>query len=215
MAYRETDRVRRRKAQTRDTLLRAAEDLLREGGFAGLTVQALAERAGVGVGTVYRYFESKDALATEVFRRATEREVSAVAEALAVTGTPVTRLRHALDVFATRALRAPRLAWALIAEPVTPDVDAQRLYYRSAYAGQFRVLIEEGIEAGLLPPQPADLCAAALVGALAEALVGPLADGRDGPQLVDSICDFCLRAVGAPADAITRGPRAALEVPHE
>ena len=39
-----------------------------------------------------------------------------------------------LATFARRALRNPRLAWALIAEPVDPLVDAERLAYRERYA---------------------------------------------------------------------------------
>ena len=42
------------------------------------------------------------------------------------------RLEHVLATFARRALRNPRLAWALIAEPVDPLVDAERLAYRCA-----------------------------------------------------------------------------------
>ena len=36
-----------------------------------------------------------------------------------------------LSTFAQRALRNPQLAWALIAEPVDPRVDAERIAYRA------------------------------------------------------------------------------------
>jgi AcrR family transcriptional regulator len=199
MAYRETDRVRQRKAATRIRLLHGAESLVRESGFAGLTMQALAERAGVGVGTVYRYFDAKHDLASEVFRRVTEREVAAVSRALSVAGSPGERLRQGLQVFATRALQSPRLAWALIAEPVSPAVDAERLKYRPAYAGLFQTLIEQGVRDGSFPDQPPPLVASALVGAVAEALTGPLTDDRPSPDLIEPLCDLCLRAVGVPA----------------
>src|SRR5690606_28357452 len=94
MAYRETMKIRDRKAAQREALLVAAEALVREGGFAALTVQALAARAGVGVGTVYRYFRAKDELAAEVFRCATEREVAAVAAALQGQPDTATSLRE-------------------------------------------------------------------------------------------------------------------------
>ena len=82
MAYRETANVKARKAAQRDHLLHSAEQLVREGGFANLTMQTLAVAAGVGVGTLYRYFDNKAVLAAEVFRVATEREVAAVAQAM-------------------------------------------------------------------------------------------------------------------------------------
>ena len=82
MAYRETAQVKARKAAQREALLRTAETLVREGGFAAMTMQTVADRAGVGVGTLYRYFDNKAVLAAEVFRLATEREVAAVAQAM-------------------------------------------------------------------------------------------------------------------------------------
>lgn len=201
MAYRETVKIKERKAAQQLALLRAAETLVREQGFAGLTIQALAARAGVGVGTVYRYYRAKDELAAEVFRLATEREVAAVAEAIDSDGTVATRLCGAVEVFARRAMQAPRLAWALIAEPADPAVDAVRLTYRQAYADVFEVFIEDGVLSQALPAQNAKVVAAALVGAMAEALVGPLAgtlmEDQADDQVIDQLQQFCLRAIGA------------------
>jgi len=197
MAYRETVRIRERKAAQREALVVAAEQLVREQGFAGLTIQAVAARAGVGVGTLYRYFDAKETLAAEVFSLATEREVGAVATAIRQPGPASARLVHTVEVFARRAMRAPRLAWSLIAEPAEPAVDAARNDYRRAYAELFRDLLTEGVEAGELPAQNCTLAAAALVGAMAEALLGPLAERQNTQQVVADLQALCLRAVGA------------------
>ncbi|ASK34647.1 TetR family transcriptional regulator [Alcanivorax sp. N3-2A] len=201
MAYRETAQIKARKAAQRESLLATAEILVREGGFAAMTMQAVAARAGVGVGTLYRYFDNKATLAAAVFQRATEREVAAVADALNGPGGSAARLEAALRLFARRALAAPRLAWALIAEPVEPEVDAERLRYRAAYGDLYKRVLEQGVAAGELPPQSTALGAAALVGAVAEALVGPLAAPLADARLADHLVAFGLRAVGAPAAA--------------
>ena len=198
MAYRETAQVKARKAAQREALLRTAETLVREGGFAAMTMQTVADRAGVGVGTLYRYFDNKATLAAAVFAVATQREVDAVDRALAGGGNASARLERALRLFARRALAAPRLAWALIAEPVEPEVDAERLRYRAAYAALYQRVLDQGVAAGELPPQSTALAAAALVGAIAEALVGPLAAPLNDARLADHLAAFCLRAVGAP-----------------
>jgi len=52
---------------TKDTLLAAAAELIREVGFDAMTTAAVAKRAGVAEGTIYRHFPSKDALAQAVF----------------------------------------------------------------------------------------------------------------------------------------------------
>jgi AcrR family transcriptional regulator len=52
----------------REAILEAALELFAERGFHGTAVPLVAERAGVGAGTLYRYFESKEALVNELFR---------------------------------------------------------------------------------------------------------------------------------------------------
>ncbi|HEY8040442.1 MAG TPA: TetR/AcrR family transcriptional regulator [Polyangiaceae bacterium] len=52
----------------RAMILRAALELFAERGFHGTTVPAVAERAGVGAGTIYRHFDSKEALVNDLYR---------------------------------------------------------------------------------------------------------------------------------------------------
>ncbi|HTJ46255.1 MAG TPA: TetR/AcrR family transcriptional regulator [Kofleriaceae bacterium] len=52
----------------REAILEAALDLFVSRGFHGTTVPEVAERAGVGAGTIYRYFASKDVLVNELYR---------------------------------------------------------------------------------------------------------------------------------------------------
>lgn len=56
------------KTDKRDEIFRAALELIAENGFHGAPMAMIAERAGVGAGTIYRYFENKDVLITELFR---------------------------------------------------------------------------------------------------------------------------------------------------
>jgi AcrR family transcriptional regulator len=52
----------------REAIMAAALELFVERGFYGTAVPEIAEHAGVGAGTIYRYFESKDALVNELYR---------------------------------------------------------------------------------------------------------------------------------------------------
>ncbi|MCB9595723.1 MAG: TetR/AcrR family transcriptional regulator [Sandaracinaceae bacterium] len=54
---------------TRDTILDAALGVFAERGFHGASMPVLAEAAGVGSGTPYRHFESKEALVNALYRR--------------------------------------------------------------------------------------------------------------------------------------------------
>ena len=88
--------------------------------------RAVARRAGVATDDVVRHFASKADLFGEVFRRASQREVDAMAQALAGDGPVLERLAAGVELWARRALRGRRLAWALLAEPVDPAVEAER-----------------------------------------------------------------------------------------
>ncbi len=52
-----------------DAILDAALELFAERGFHGTAVPLVAEKAGVGAGTVYRYFASKEALVNALYQR--------------------------------------------------------------------------------------------------------------------------------------------------
>src|SRR4051812_15329977 len=134
MAYRPTERTEQRKAETRERIVAAALDQLAEGGYASATVQAVAARAGGATGSLYRHFPSKSDLFAEVFRRASQREVDVFAEATVDDGrSAAERVAAATEAFARRALAAPTRAYALIAEPVDPAVEAERLIFRRGY----------------------------------------------------------------------------------
>ncbi len=188
-------------APTRERLLAAARELVEERGYAGASVIAVAERAGLAAGTLYRHFSSKEELFVELFRVVCDREIEAMRAAAAEPLSHGERLVRVLLTFAERALRRPRLAWALLAEPVTPGIDAERLAYRARYRELLAVTLRDAIAAGEVPDQDVALTSAALVGGCAEVLVGPLADDRGGPAdaaaTVDALASFVRRAVGA------------------
>jgi len=162
-------------------------------------VLAVADRAGVAAGTLYRHFSSKAELFVELFRSVCDPEL-AVMRAAASGGelSAVERIDRVLTTFAMRALSRPRLARALIAEPVAAGVDAERLVYRARYRELLAGALRDGVVAGELPDQDVELTSAALVGGCAEALIGPLA-AQDAPRehTIAALRAFIRRAVGA------------------
>ena len=186
---------------TREQLLGAGRRLIEEGGYGAASVLAITAHAGLAAGTLYRHFRSKEELFVEVFRSVCDRELEAMRRAAGDDGVSHSeQLQMVVCTFAERALRRPRLAWALLAEPVDPMVDAERLAYRARYAELIAGCLQAGVRAGELPDQDSALTAAALVGACAEALVGPLSRRDDGvpvADLIQSLRTFARRAIGA------------------
>jgi AcrR family transcriptional regulator len=72
----------RRGVDTREALLDAALEVMSERGFHGTSVPELAERAGIGAATMYRHFESKEALVNALYVRAKRQLATLLWEAL-------------------------------------------------------------------------------------------------------------------------------------
>lgn len=62
------DSARPQTSHTREKILAAALEVFSAKGFHGTTVDEIAERAGLGKGTVYRHFNSKKGLFSELIR---------------------------------------------------------------------------------------------------------------------------------------------------
>lgn len=200
MAYRRTAQVQARLDAQRDRIVAAATRQLAEHGYAGCSVAAVARAAGVASGTVYNHVAGKAELVAEVFRTVCGREVDAVRSAVRPAPTAAARITALVETFALRALKSPRLAYALLVEPVDPIVDELRLQFRVAFRDIAAAAIDTGVAVGELPPQDATVVAAALVGAIGEALVGPLST-RPDPATVPTLVSFALRSIGVP-DAV-------------
>jgi AcrR family transcriptional regulator len=195
VAYRRTPAIQARIDAQRDSIVAAAASLLAEDGYVGCNMAAVAARAGVAAGTVYKHFAGKVALIAEVFRSIVTHEVEVVREA-ASRGTARDRTTAVIETFAGRALKSPRRAYVLLVEPVDPVIDALRLEYRHAFRDVITEAITHGVATGELPPQNASVVAAALVGAMGEALIGPLAIGAEEPETVPTLIEFAQRAIG-------------------
>ena len=64
----------------REAIVTAALELIAKRGFHGAPMAMIAEKAGVGAGTIYRYFDNKDVLITELYRELEDRLLAAVRE---------------------------------------------------------------------------------------------------------------------------------------
>ena len=123
-------RKRPRQARARatfDAILEAAAQVLARSGYAATTTNAIAERAGVSIGSVYEYFPGKDAIFACLKERLDERTYDAVIDRTQdVKGpTPAAFLRGVLQARIEAALEQPALE-ALLREEIPASVFADR-----------------------------------------------------------------------------------------
>ncbi|MDP2297221.1 MAG: TetR/AcrR family transcriptional regulator, partial [Pseudolabrys sp.] len=208
MPYRRTENVVRRLAAREQVILTAATAIAAEGGMAAVQIAAVAARAGIAAGTVYRYFPSKTDLIAELVAAVAGRELDAMKAAGDAAPGPMSALAATISTFASRSLAERKLAWAVMGEPIDAEVDAMRLDFRQSLAAQLEGRIDIAIAGRHLPDQDARVAAPALVGALMEGLLGPLAptydDAGQAREAVQTATLLSLRALGV-IDARARG----------
>lgn len=132
----------RRSERARVAVLEAAMALCRESGFARLTIEAIAERAGVSKKTIYRWWPSKGAILLEaVFDAAASiaphgdtgdlaRDMTAQMMGIVALLTP--QETSPVAAIIAEAQRDPAIAEALRDQVVTPNIEHFTERMRSA-----------------------------------------------------------------------------------
>lgn len=98
----------RRSHLTVDAIVEAAAHLLATRGWEASTTNHIAERAGVSIGSLYKYFPNKPSILAEVARRRIRSEVSAIAATLEAhaddpRGMPAAMVVATAERYATNA----------------------------------------------------------------------------------------------------------------
>jgi TetR/AcrR family transcriptional regulator, repressor of fatR-cypB operon len=97
----------------REDILSAALDLFVERGFHGTSVPSVAERAKVAAGTIYHYFESKEALVNALFQRWKQQMAADMLRGFPFDGAPREQFRGVWSKMADFAIAYPK-AFAFI-----------------------------------------------------------------------------------------------------
>lgn len=82
------------KIDKRTLILETTLDLLSEFGFHGTPISLIAQQAGVGAGTIYRYFPNKEELINELFKEIKRKIISAMLNNYREEGTFKERFKH-------------------------------------------------------------------------------------------------------------------------
>lgn len=151
-------RAERRSEQ----LLAAAAKLMERAGSQGVSMQAVAEEAGVSVGLIYRYFGGKEDLLLAVIVDVLEAFSTAVPEAIEAAGDdPVERLVAAFRSYC-EVIDAHRHAAVLTyreSKSLSPEGREKIKELEVQTSEPLRQVIREGVAAGVLTTEDSDLVA--------------------------------------------------------
>jgi len=141
----------------RGEIIQAALELIAEQGFHGAPMAMIADKAGVGAGTIYRYFENKDVLITELYRKLEEKIMAALQEGYSV-GKPLRERFLHLGTALLRYFIAHPLYFRYMEQyynsPYGASMRRDRLLGKSDNRYIFKDLFEQGISQQVLKDLP-------------------------------------------------------------
>lgn len=182
-----------------DAILDAALVLFAEQGFHATIVPDIAARAGVGAGTIYRYFGSKEAIVNALYRRWKVAFAERVAPAYVVPGGPRERVLAFLDRAFDFAAAWPVALRFMETHHHAAYLDAESLAISDAVLRPAVEMFDAGRVAGLTRDAPGEVLAALVwggfIGVLRLVWAGRV---QATPQLRQATAEALWAAVRAP-----------------
>ena len=202
MSYKRSSLMQERMEQNRMAILDSARELIAHGGFKEASIQAIAERAGVSTGLVYRYFENKSQILIEVLSDAIRREVEILDHIAKSDLSAKQKLQKSVTTFVKRAMNSPQLAYSLMFEPVDPEMEHERFRSKQLIKQSIKEILAEGKVNGEFDFEDLNTAALGVVGSMTFVVIEPLNpslnvmfDQNYKDYFVKQIADFCVNAV--------------------
>ena len=202
MSYKRSSLMQERMEQNRNAILDSARELIAHGGFKEASIQAIAERAGVSTGLVYRYFENKSQILIEVLSAAIRREVEILDHIAKSDLSAKQKLQKSVTTFVKRAMNSPQLAYSLMFEPVDPEMEHERFRSKQLIKQSIKEILAEGKVNGEFDFEDLNTAALGVVGSMTFVVIEPLNPSRNvmfdqnyKDYFVKQIADFCVNAV--------------------
>ena len=182
--------------ERRKRILDATVALASKGGFDAVQMRAVAERADVALGTLYRYFPSKIHLLVSALGRQFE-EAASVMEKRAIPGdTPHERVMFVLGRATKSLQREPHLTEALTRAFMFADASvATEIHMVGMHVTRLlvRAMADPGVDSGDLEPGEDDIAIAKVIGDVWLASLMQWVTGRASAADVNSNIDVAVR----------------------
>ena len=202
MSYKRSSLMQKRMEQNREAILQSARELIAQGGIKDAQIQAIAERAGVSSGLVYRYFDNKSQVLIEVLSEAIQHEVKILNHIAESELSSKQKLDKAVTTFVKRAMNSPQLAYSLMFEPVDAELEHERFRSKQLIKQSIKEILAAGKINGELGFEDLNTAALCVVGAMTFVVIEPLNPSRNvmfdqnyKDYFVKQIAEFCVNAV--------------------
>ena len=187
-----------RQPDKRTAILLATLKLIAERGFHGTPTSMIAERAGVGVGTIYRYFKDKDQLIHTLYEELEAKNKAFVYQGYEEERPVLDRFQHLCrNIY--RYLLANPLEFRFLEQYFDSPYGVAKMRQKLDSAGEpFHALLKEGKRQGLVKDMPPTL----LFGLIFGTMINVIKDHDSGLLKLDEV--LLERLIEATWDAIKK-----------
>lgn len=202
----ETKRRIPRQARAEETvaaILEGAAQILEAGGLAAFTTNAVAERAGVSIGTLYQYFGDKGALLRSLGEREMRAALGAIGRAMDREAQPVEReravIRAIINAFHGRQRARKAVLQAVLSQGVAIELLGPVATFLAEASRRHEAMVPRGMAA--LTPEQLFVLTRAIMGAIRAAVLEeqPFLKSQKFEDEVVRLAMSYLRAVAAAA----------------
>ncbi|MEH8015761.1 TetR/AcrR family transcriptional regulator [Rheinheimera muenzenbergensis] len=187
----------KKKARTRQALLDAALNIYAEKGVGELMLNELAEKAAVSNGTVYNYFNSREAVLEAVGMELADQFSHQITRLSQGIDNGAERLSVGVRLFIQQARKDPTWAGAVV------SVFHYDSRMRTAVADNLRRDLQLGLQQGCFHYR-SEAIALALVASATTGMMTAILDGYDQPDGDAQLAEMLLLALGVTASEADR-----------
>ncbi|MFT3698044.1 MAG: TetR/AcrR family transcriptional regulator [Kofleriaceae bacterium] len=184
------------RAQILEAILDATEAVAIEAGVGGLTVGAIAKKAGVAVGTLYNYYPNTDAILAALFKQRRAVLLPAIEAAALSKGTFETRLRDTMTkLCAAYESHVDFLRVAVQVDRIGNKIKPRDTAINDATANALETVMKQGAREKRFLASRVAPYTRMLHGSLRAMFVWRLTDDRSAPISADLLVETFLHGV--------------------
>lgn len=198
MAYRSSDKTRKKKNAKRTAMMQAAVRVFAEKGYHTATVRDIVRDADVAIGTFYFYFPDKETLFVHLYEETADFLLQTIRQAVKNRSDLPQQIRAGLQAYVNIAVYEPAVVQLLLVGGVgaVPSLTIKRSQFRERLIRIWQQPLDDADKH--IPPQNTRRVAEALAGGFDEVLLNLLntPEPDDGAlTAVNEMTTFTLRAV--------------------
>jgi len=153
---------------TREDILEAAAQIFSRKGFHATSMSDIAQAVNLQKASLYHHVTSKQEILVSVLDQALDLLIENMQAVMALPLPPDEKLRQAMQSYLKTMIDHSELSSVLLLEhrSLEPDFHARHVPRRDRFEHLWRVLIQEGVEAGIFCPVDPDMIGKALLGVM-------------------------------------------------